>query len=67
MSETAGIPLETFRVLTERVGLSLSDEELASLKPMFDFYTEQIQKLHDVELDVEDLAVAFSPGWNPQG
>ncbi|MEE8305481.1 MAG: hypothetical protein V3S24_23940 [Candidatus Tectomicrobia bacterium] len=61
MSETAGIPLETFRVLTERVGLSLSDEELASLKPMFDFYTEQIQKLHDVELDVEDLAVAFSP------
>ena len=67
MSETAGIPLETFRVLTERVGLSLSDEELASLKPMFDFYTEQIQKLHDVELDVEDLAVAFSPSWNPQG
>ena len=67
MTETAGIPLETFRVLTERVGLSLSDEELASLKPMFDFYTEQIQKLHDVELDVEDLAVAFSPGWNPQG
>ena len=65
MTETAGIPLETFRVLTERVGLSLSDEELASLKPMFDFYTEQIQKLHDVELDVEDLAVAFSPGWNP--
>ncbi len=61
MTETAGIPLETFRVLTERVGLSLSDEELASLKPMFDFYTEQIQKLHDVELDVEDLAVAFSP------
>ncbi len=67
MIETAGIPLETFRVLTERVGLCLSDEELASLKPMFDFYTEQIQKLHDVELDVEDLAVAFSPGWNPQG
>ena len=67
MTETAGIPLETFRVLTERVGLSLSDEELASLKPMFDFYTEQIQKLHDVELDVVDLAVAFSPGWNPQG
>lgn len=67
MTETAGIPLETFRVLTERAGLSLSDEELASLKPMFDFYTEQIQKLHDVELDVEDLAVAFSPGWNPQG
>ena len=51
----------------ERVGLSLSDEELVSLKPMFDFYAEQIQKLHDVELDVEDLAVAFSPGWNPQG
>jgi hypothetical protein len=67
MAETAGIPLETFRVLTERSGLSLSEAELASLKPMFDFYAERIQKLHEVELDAEDLAVVFAPGWNPQG
>lgn len=66
MPETEGIALETFRVLTERSGLRLTETELAALKPMFDFYAAQIQKLHEVELDTEDLAVVFAPGWNPQ-
>lgn len=67
MAELDGISLEAFRVLTERTGLSLSDAELTSLKPLFDFYAEQIEKLHQVELDVEDLAVTFAPDWAPQG
>ena len=62
-----GIALEAFRVLTQRAGLALSDEELTSLKPMFDFYAEQIESLHSLDLDSEDLAVAFVPTWNPQG
>ena len=62
-----GIAPEAFRVLTERAGLALSDEELASLKPMFDFYAEQIDILHSIDLDNEDLAVAFVPTWDPQG
>jgi hypothetical protein len=66
MAETAGISLEALRVLAERAGLQLTSEELASLKPMFDFYTEQVQRLHEVELGAEDLAVAFAPGWDPQ-
>jgi hypothetical protein len=67
MTETEGITLESFRVLTERSGLDLTEAELAALKPMFDFYAERLQKLHEVELDAEDLAVVFAPGWNPQG
>lgn len=66
MAETTGISPDAFRILTERAGLNLSDAERADLKPMFDFYAEQIAKLHDVTLDVEDLAVMFTPGWNPQ-
>lgn len=62
-----GIAPEAFRVLTERAGLALSDDELASLKPMFDFYAEQIHMLHSIDLDSEDLAVAFVPTWDPQG
>jgi hypothetical protein len=64
MAETAGISLENFRVLVERVGLSLSHEELVSLKPMFDFYAEQVQQLHELDLGAEDLAVVFPPGWD---
>jgi hypothetical protein len=67
MAETAGIALENFRVLVERARLSLSSEELTALKPLFDFYAEQIQRLHEVELGAEDLAVTFDPGWDPQG
>jgi hypothetical protein len=66
MAETASISLENFHILVERAGLSLSSEELTALKPMFDFYAEQIRRLHEVELGAEDLAVTFDPGWDPQ-
>jgi len=65
MAETAGIALDNLRVLVERAGLSLTSEALTALKPMFDFYAEQIRCLHEVDLGAEDLAVAFDPGWDP--
>jgi hypothetical protein len=67
MTEPEGISLEHFRVLTEHAGLNLTTEELAALKPMYDYYAALIQRLHEVELDAEDLAVTFSPNWDPQG
>ena len=62
MSEPTEISLDAFRVLVERAGLRLHDEELAALKPMYDFYAPLVQALHEVELDAEDLAVTFLPG-----
>ena len=66
MAETEGIGIEDFRVLVERAGLSLSTEELETLKPMYDFYAERTGVLHDLDLNAEDLAVAFSSNWDPQ-
>jgi hypothetical protein len=34
---------------------------------MFDFYAAQIRALHDLDLAAEDLAVVYSPNWDPQG
>jgi hypothetical protein len=34
---------------------------------MFDFYAAQIRVLHDLDLAAEDLAVVYSPNWDPQG
>ena len=62
MSEQKSISLDDFRVLVERAGLNLNAEDLAALKPMYDFYAPLVQELHDVELDAEDLAVTFLPG-----
>jgi len=67
MADAEGITLDDMRVLAERVGLCLTPAELEHLKPMFDFYAEQMRVLHTVELAAEDLAVVFSPNWDPQG
>lgn len=67
MAESEGISLDNLRVLAERVGMDLTTAELEHLKPMFDFYATQIRGLHDVELAAEDLAVVYSPNWDPQG
>jgi hypothetical protein len=66
MAESEGISVEQLRVLAERAGLGLTAEELTSLKPMFDHYAKQIKVLSEVELDAEDLAVTYSPNWDPQ-
>jgi hypothetical protein len=65
MTDAEGIALEQLRILVQRAGLSLNEAELVAHKPMFDFYREQVQKLHEVELEAEDLAVVFSPVWAP--
>jgi hypothetical protein len=66
MAESEGISVDQLRVLAERAGLALKSEELTALKPMFDHYAKQIQVLYEVELDADDLAVTYSPNWDPQ-
>ncbi len=63
MAASEGVSLDHFHILTERAGLQLNPDELAALKPMYDFYVDLIQSLHEVQLDSEDLAVTFSPNW----
>ena len=67
MAESEGISLDHLRVLAERVSLNLTTAELGHLKPMFDFYAAQMRRLHDLDLAAEDLAVVYSPNWDPQG
>jgi hypothetical protein len=66
MAESEGISVEQLRGLAERAGLTLTHEELTALKPMFDYYAERTKVLFEVELDAEDLAVMYSPNWDPQ-
>jgi hypothetical protein len=66
MANADGTTLEHLRVLAERVGMHLTTAELEHLKPMFDFYAEQLRVIHDLDLAAEDLAVVYSPTWDPQ-
>ena len=67
MADSEGIALDHLQVLAEQAGLRLTPAELEHLKPMFDFYAAQIHGLHDLDLAAEDLAVVYSPNWDPQG
>ena len=67
MAESEGISGEQFGTLVERAGLTMKPEELTALKPMFDYYAKQIKLLFEIELDAEDMAVVYSPNWDPQG
>ena len=67
MADSEGIALDHLQVLAEQVRLRLTPAELEHLKPMFDFYAAQIHGLHDLDLAAEDLAVVYSPNWDPQG
>ncbi|MGE3535804.1 MAG: hypothetical protein AB7N91_00040 [Candidatus Tectimicrobiota bacterium] len=66
MADIDGITVEALRFLAERVGMQLSTTELEQLKPVFDFYAPQLQELHAAELAAEDMAVVYSPNWDPQ-
>jgi hypothetical protein len=66
MAESEGISIEDFRVLTEQAGMGLSDAELEKLKPMYELYLGPVSRMNALELDAEDLALIFSPGWDPQ-
>jgi hypothetical protein len=67
MAESEGIAVEQLRGLAERAGLAMQTEELTALKPMFDLYAKQVKMLFEIELDAEDMAVVYSPNWDPQG
>ena len=66
MTESEGIAVEQLRGLAERAGLTMKTEELTALKPMFDHYAKQIKLLFEIDLDAEDMAVVYSPNWDPQ-
>ncbi len=65
MAESESMSLDALRAIVERAGLSLSDEELQSLKPLYERYVGEAARLHELEIDAEDLAVVFSPKWDP--
>lgn len=63
MAQPVGISLEELRVLARRAGMCLSTQELEHLRSLYDAAIEMTTSLHGIELDAEDLAVAFSPDY----
>ena len=62
-TEDEGISLEVFQQLVERSGLGLSQEEIKDLKPLYDLYLQNVNLIHSIDLQAEEIAMTFHPDW----
>ena len=54
---------EEFKLMTDRAGLGMSQEELDHLKPFYDLYSLYLHQIHSIDLRAEDMGVTFHPEW----
>ena len=62
-TDNDGVSPEVFQQMAERAGLGLTEEELERLRPLYGLYLEFVDQLHSVDLQAEEIAMAFNPEW----
>ena len=55
---------DSIRLMSQRAGLSLSDEEIEKLIPFYERNKERLETLHSADLTQEEVAGIFPPQWS---
>ena len=55
--------MEDFQRLAARAGLALEENELEHLKTLYELYAAQVNIIHSVDLQTEEMGVTFRPDW----
>ena len=63
MPEQGEVSMSEFRMMVDRAGLGLSDQELEELKPIYELYAAYAAQLHDINFGAEEMVVEFHPDW----
>ncbi len=66
MPEQGEVSMEEFRLMADRAGLGLNDNDLEELKPIYDLYAAYAAQLHAINFGAEEMVVEFHPDW-PEG
>ena len=61
MSQSEEISIETLRVLAERAGLKLTDQELAEVRKVY--HPSQVARLRELDLEKYEPAPIFIADW----
>ena len=61
--EPREVSMDEFRLMSERAGLGMTEQELEDLKPLYDLNLEHLHLLHAVDLRPEEMEVTFQPEW----
>ena len=63
MPETGETSMEEFKLMADRAGLGMSQEELDDLKPIYELYAAYARELHTLSFGAEEMVVEFHPDW----
>ena len=63
MPDTSETSMAEFKMLADRAGLGMSQQELDELKPIYDVYATYAQELHTLSFGAEEMVVEFHPDW----
>lgn len=63
MPEADETSMEEFKLMADRAGLGMSQEELDELKPIYEMYAAYAQQLHTLSFGAEEMVVEFHPDW----
>ena len=56
--------IQAIRLLSQRAGLSLPDEEIEKLIPFYRRNLERLETLHSADLETDEVAGIFPPQWS---
>lgn len=59
------VPDDVFKAMLTSAGIEPTDSEYAQVKSMYELFLPGIRRMREVDLDAEDLAVAFDAAWEP--
>ena len=63
MPEQGEVSMDEFRLMVDRAGLGLNDQELEELKPIYDLYAAYAAQLHNINFGAEEMVTEFHPDW----
>ena len=55
------ISMEEFKLMADRAGLGMDQQELDDLKPIYELFMEYVEMVHSVEFGPEEMVVEFHP------
>ena len=63
MPDTGEVSMEEFKLMADRAGLGMSQDELDALKPIYELYAAYARELHTLSFGSEEMVVEFHPDW----
>ena len=63
MPDTGEVSMEEFKLMADRAGLGMRQDELDALKPIYELYAAYARELHTLSFGSEEMVVEFHPDW----